>query len=99
LDEVIAEQRERIERLIAEDRLREASSALTTLGAAIEQIGERLAARAAEYYAEAELINRRADVGDDQRRLQETATQQEPLAFPPAASDDRDTPLIFVNPF
>ncbi|NJO32076.1 MAG: hypothetical protein HC869_02035 [Rhodospirillales bacterium] len=99
LDEVIAEQRGRIDLLIREDRLREASSALTSLGAAIELIGERLAAQAAEYYAEAEQIKRRADAEEDQHRLQKREALPRPPASPPATSDDRDTPLIFVNPF
>ena len=99
LDEVIAEQRDRIDRLITEDRLLEASSALTTLGAAVELIGRRLATRAAEYYAEAKLIKRRAEVEEIQRQLQKKEAPQHSPSSPSETSDDRDAPLIFVNPF
>jgi len=96
LDEVVNEQRGKIDLLIREDHLLEASSALMTLGSAIEPIGGRQTTRATEYYAEAARIKRQAEAKDNRRQLQQREAQQKP---PPEIVEDQTEPLIFVNPF
>lgn len=100
VNDVILEQRQRIDRLIDAGRLEEAASQLQQLGSAIEQIGTKQIEKATEYYAEAEQVLQRADLENEQR-IKDAAEQDEPsaAAVPNEPSQAKKSPFTFVSPF
>ena len=101
LDELVMEQRRRIDRLIETDRLRQAAGDLRQLAVAIERIDSRRAAQADEYHAEAEQLLQQADFQDNRRQRQLTRNDvEDPVSVAPSqSSDDERSTFIFVNPF
>ena len=95
-DDLVIEQRRRVDRLIETGHLQEAGRELKQLGAAIEQIDTK---QAAEYYAAAEQVLRQADL-ENSRRQQRTkdANENGPVA-PPENSGNSPLPFTFINPF
>ncbi|MEM9440671.1 MAG: hypothetical protein AAGA73_09525 [Pseudomonadota bacterium] len=99
LDEVINDKRQQINDMIEEGRLRDASSSLAGLGAAITSIDGRFATQAAAYSTEARRLNQRANLEDTEARQSDEQRGDVALAPPVGEQDSRAEPLIFVSPF
>ena len=98
-NDVIFEQRIRIDRLIDSGRLEEAARQLQQVGAVVEKVGAGQIERANEYYAEADRVLEQAAREREQQRMEE-AKENEPIAAAPVeASPPDDAPFTFVNPF
>ncbi|MGI9493170.1 MAG: hypothetical protein ACR2QF_12290 [Geminicoccaceae bacterium] len=98
-NDLVIEQRRRVDRLIATGRLQEAGRELKQLAAAIEQVDTKQAEKAADYYAAAEQVLRQAVPGNS-RRQQRTRDENEngPVA-PPEISRNSPSTFTFINPF
>ncbi len=94
-NDVIFEQRKRIDSLIEADRLEEAVRQLRQLGAAVKQVGASRSERADLYFAEADRISEQAERKKEQQRAE--AAERAKATAP--ADDSNDPPFTFVNPF
>ncbi|MEL6963767.1 MAG: hypothetical protein AAFO01_13505, partial [Pseudomonadota bacterium] len=91
--------RQQINDMIEEGRLRDASSSLAGLGAAITSIDGRFATQAAAYSTEARRLNQRANLEDTVARQSDEQRGGVAQAPPVGEQDSRAEPLIFVSPF
>lgn len=100
-DDVVLEQRQKIDLLIDAGDLQEAADQLQQLGSAIEQIGTKQLERANAYYAEAEQVSRRADLERRQRqeRIEQAERADGAASIPVEPSRGNKPPFTFVSPF
>ncbi|MEZ5934105.1 MAG: hypothetical protein R3F54_19645 [Alphaproteobacteria bacterium] len=99
-DGLVADQRRRIDALLAAGQHRDAGAELRRLGAALERAGIVRGTDAAVINAEAEEMLRQADLEDAKRRQQTLEAGSDDAVAPKAIATENDKPsLIFVNPF
>ncbi|MGI9494179.1 MAG: hypothetical protein ACR2QF_17450 [Geminicoccaceae bacterium] len=98
-NDVIFEQRLRIDRMINTGRLEEAARQLQQLGTLVEQVGAEQIERANQYYAEADRVLERAVREKEQQRSEAAKKNESVAAAPPDAPETNDASFTFINPF
>jgi len=98
-NDVIVQQRKRIDLLVNNGRFEEAARQLQQWGTVTEQVGPAQSERANEYYAEADQILERADREKERQRAEAAKRARAEAAAAAELSESNDAPFTFVNPF